>query len=104
MLTCIVGNIYPADDTCVPVTGRRFVSLCCGDQHVWTVDNRGQVYLRIGVGAPGSSQQLSPAWVPVDGAPITVGARFTKVVTNITDWMVSGVREVNNLYKNIKCK
>ena len=68
--------------------GRRFVWLCCGAENVWAVDHRGQVYMRIGVTAP-VNQLLNPAWVPVDGAPQTIGARFVKVMTASNDWMVS---------------
>ena len=55
---------------------------------MWAVDHKGGVHLRIGVTAP-AHQLLNPAWVPVDGVPQTIGARFIKVMTGFNDWMVS---------------
>ena len=65
----------------------RFEWLCCGGENVWAVDNRGKVHLRIGISAP-SNQLLNPAWVPVDGVPQTVGAKFVTVAPGPQDWMV----------------
>ena len=63
------------------------VHLSCGSQNVWAVDNMGLIYLRIG-NQPPNSKHLNPAWVPVEGAPHHAGARFTRVYTGISEWMV----------------
>ncbi len=70
------------------LTGRsKLVSLSCGTENVWGVDNTGIVYLRIGTKAP-SPGHLNPAWVPVDGTTHSSGAKFTKVIAGPSDWMV----------------
>ena len=68
--------------------GRRFTWLSCGTLNVWAVDQKGGVHLRIGVTAP-TNQLLNPAWVPVDGMPQTIGAKFMRVAAGPNDWMVS---------------
>lgn len=73
----------------VVISGRSQLTwLSCGSQNLWAVDSEGSVYMRIGVGPP-SRSLLNPAWVPIDGTPSGVGARFTKVFTGHNDWMVS---------------
>ena len=69
------------------VGGVKLISLSCGAQNVWAVDSHGQVYLRIGLKPP-SKNYLSPAWVPVDGSTHNEGAKFVKVVTGPSDWVV----------------
>ncbi len=68
----------------------RMVFLSCGTEGVWGVDNRGIVYLRIGVKAPERRHPgaLNPAWVPIDGTPHGAGAKFNKVFAGPSDWMV----------------
>ena len=49
------------------------------------------MYLRIGNKPPAATAPgyLNPAWVPVEGSPQGLGAKFQKVFAGPTDWMVS---------------
>jgi hypothetical protein len=67
--------------------GVKIVWLSTGALNVWAVDNKGQVYLRIGVEPP-SKHLLNPAWVHVDGSTQSAGTKFTRVYAGPSDWMV----------------
>ena len=68
--------------------GAKLLHISCGFNNVWAVDNKGMVYLRIGIKAP-LRNEMSPAWVPVDGSTHHAGGKFLKVITGPMDWMVS---------------
>ncbi|XP_013385306.1 tectonin beta-propeller repeat-containing protein 2-like isoform X1 [Lingula anatina] len=74
----------------------KLVSVSCGTENVWAVDDKGAVFLRIGTKAP-SSHYLNPAWVQVDGLA-TAGAIFTQVATGPEDWMVWAIDNKKCVY------
>ena len=45
------------------------------------------MHMRIGVDFL-DSHLMNPAWVRVDGMPVTSGAKFVKVAAGYKDWMV----------------
>lgn len=63
------------------------VHLSCNNSFVWAVDSEGQVFNRIGAGAPRPGQ-LNPVWLPIDTYSEII---FTKVVNGPLDWMVWAV-------------
>ncbi len=85
--------IYNHRDWLFVVGDSKLIHLSIGTQNVWGVDSDGMVHLRIGIKGP-SKNYLNPAWVPVDGSTHAPGAKFVKVVTGPTDWMVSAYEPV----------
>lgn len=58
----------------------HFVHVSCGSDVAWACDRKGIIYMRVGSLKPPGPNDMSPAWVQVEGSPMSMkNCIFTKV-------------------------
>ncbi|XP_061698959.1 tectonin beta-propeller repeat-containing protein 2 [Syngnathoides biaculeatus] len=62
----------------------RLVSVSCGIQNVWAVDNRGLVYFRVGT-QPLNPNMMLPAWIHIEPPEQPVGVQLVSIETSPND-------------------
>ncbi|XP_077420740.1 tectonin beta-propeller repeat-containing protein 2 isoform X2 [Vanacampus margaritifer] len=62
----------------------RLVSISCGSQNVWALDNRGLVYFRVGT-QPLNPNMMLPAWIHIEPPEQPVGVQLVRIETSPND-------------------
>lgn len=66
----------------------QFIHISCGSEVSWAVDDKGEVYMRIGSLRPPGLQDMSPAWNKVESSVCCKGV-FTKVSLILNNLIVA---------------
>lgn len=80
---CSITTMNPIGDSwrqlsLSTLNSTQFVHISCGSDVAWAVDDKGEVYMRIGSLRPPGAQDMSPAWNKVESSVCCKGI-FTKV-------------------------
>ncbi|RVE57688.1 hypothetical protein OJAV_G00218650 [Oryzias javanicus] len=68
----------------------RLVSVSCGSQNVWAVDNRGLVYFRVGT-QPLNPSMMLPAWIHIEPPEQPIGVQLVNIQTSPNDRLLWAV-------------